>query len=588
MKNRALSYPKPHASNIRIRHFAPFGVCIIGHPLSPQKPSVKPFMPLLKMPTPTAPRHHWLGVRIVLLLLGVAALAVSAHAAERRVALVMGNARYQQETGLRNPTNDAQLLARTLKARPLAFDEVLTLDNANRGQMLQQLARFGKLAQGADVALLYYSGHGMINSRRQNYVLPVDMPKISSNADLDTDAALKSYGVSETELIEAVEGARVQVVVLDACRDNGFGEQKSGSKGLARRADQNKNRLIAYATEEGHTAEDGKGQNSTYALSLARHLVRTDLPLLTVFDEVANDVERQTANKQSPTRSGNLRTSVYLLASLVPEPVPPPQPRPFSPSPAPVPVPAPSPAPVAAMAKCAECPEMVVIPGGSFEMGSSFQMGSSSSNNGDYDETPVHSVNVKSFELGKYEVTQGQWTAVMGSNPSHFKECGDICPVEKVSWNDIKEYIQKLNARSGQQYRLPSEAEWEYAARAGSSGKWSFGSDEGQLGEYGWYEANSGNKTHPVGQKKPNGFGVYDLHGNVWEWVQDCWHGDYKGAPGDGSAWTSSCSVNSRVLRGGSWIDIPTGLRSAVRDGNAPVNRDFIVGFRLARTLFTP
>lgn len=281
------------------------------------------------MPPLAAHLHQWFGFRFIGLILGAAALVASAQAAERRVALVIGNAKYQQDTILRNPTNDARLLLRTLKDQPLKFDEVLILENGTRSQMLQQLARFGKLAQGADVAVLYYSGHGMINGKRQNFVLPVDMPKISNNAGLDTDAALKSYGVSETELIEAVEGAKVQVVVLDACRDNGFGDQKSGTKGLARRPDQSKNRLIAYATEEGRTAEDGEGHNSTYAQSLAKHLVRTNLPLLTVFDEVANDVEHQTGNMQSPTRSGNLRTSVYLLASLVPMPVvPPPEPGP--------------------------------------------------------------------------------------------------------------------------------------------------------------------------------------------------------------------------------------------------------------------
>jgi osmotically-inducible protein OsmY len=282
-------------------------------------------------PTPLQLRHYLLALCLSLVL--------APAWAQKRVALVVGNAQYQQEAALRNPLNDARLLERTLKDKPLRFDEVLTLNNGSRAQMLQQLARFGKLAQGADVAVLYYSGHGMINSRRQNHVLPVDMPKISANADLDIDAALKAYGISETELIEAVEGAKVQVVVLDACRDNGFGGQKSGTKGLARRPDQSKNRLIAYATEEGFTAEDGKGQNSTYAQSLAKHLVRTDLPLLTIFDEVANDVERQTANKQSPTRSGNLRTSVFLLASLVPEPVVPPAPRIVNPSPVHAPTP---------------------------------------------------------------------------------------------------------------------------------------------------------------------------------------------------------------------------------------------------------
>jgi formylglycine-generating enzyme required for sulfatase activity len=199
---------------------------------------------------------------------------------------------------------------------------------------------------------------------------------------------------------------------------------------------------------------------------------------------------------------------------------------------------------------------------------------------------PPHRVNIQSFALGKFEVTQGQWKAVMGNNPSHFKECGDNCPVEQVSWNDIQEYIQKLNQRSGKTYRLASEAEWEYAARAGSTGKWSFGDSESQLGEHAWYSANSGFETQRVGQKRPNAFGLYDMHGNVREWVQDCWHGNYSGAPTDGSAWTTNCTEDPRVLRGGSWISVPAYLRSADRFRYAPGNRLYDVGFRLARTVF--
>jgi len=134
------------------------------------------------------------------------------------------------------------------------------------------------------------------------------------------DAALKSYAVSEDEVIEAVEEAKIQVAILDACRDNGFRSDKSGTKGLSRRNDQSRNRLIAYATEEGRVAEDGGGANSTYAASLAKHLVRTEWPLLKVFDEVASDVEKSTKTQQIPTRSGNLRTDVYLLASVKPAP----------------------------------------------------------------------------------------------------------------------------------------------------------------------------------------------------------------------------------------------------------------------------
>ena len=227
---------------------------------------------------------------------------------------------------------------------------------------------------------------------------------------------------------------------------------------------------------------------------------------------------------------------------------------------------------------CADCPEMVVLPAGSFEMGS--YEGNA--------EQPVHRVNVPSFLIGKNEVTQGQWKAVMGSHPSYFASCGDDCPVERVTWNDAQEFAQRLSQKTGKQYRLPSEAEWEYAARAGSSTKWSFGDAEYQLGEHAWYGGNSQRTPQRVAQRRPNSLGIFDMHGNVWEWVEDCWHDNYYGAPTDGRAWTTACNGNYRVLRGGSWINVPTGLRSAIRDRLTPGIRDYVIGLRLARTLFTP
>ena len=175
----------------------------------------------------------------------------------------------------------------------------------------------------------------------------------------------------------------------------------------------------------------------------------------------------------------------------------------------------------------------------------------------------------------------------MGSNPSYFSSCGDDCPVEQVSWNDAQEFAKRLSQKTGKQYRLPSEAEWEYAARAGSTTRRSFGDSESQLGDYAWYRENSQNKSQRVAQKKSNAFGLFDMHGNVWEWVQDCLHENYTGAPTDGSAWTTGCS-NSRVLRGGSWDSNPASLRSAVRVRSSPDIRYSDLGLRLARTLFTP
>jgi formylglycine-generating enzyme required for sulfatase activity len=199
--------------------------------------------------------------------------------------------------------------------------------------------------------------------------------------------------------------------------------------------------------------------------------------------------------------------------------------------------------------------EMVILPEGSFTMGSD-EYGN---------EQPKHQVTLKKFAIGKYPVTQEQYQAVMGHNPSKFKD-NPKNPVEKVSWNEAQAFCQKLNEKTGKKYRLPSESEWEYACRAGTQTLYSFGDDEKQLGEYAWYKENSGSITHPVGQKKPNNWGLYDMHGNVWEWCEDCSHKNYENAPDDGSAWNDNCSqTNHRVMRGGSWFLNPWNCRSAYR-----------------------
>jgi formylglycine-generating enzyme required for sulfatase activity len=218
--------------------------------------------------------------------------------------------------------------------------------------------------------------------------------------------------------------------------------------------------------------------------------------------------------------------------------------------------------------------DMVIIPAGSFIMGSDkFN-----------DEKPPLTVYIRSFLIGKTEVTQKQWLEVMGSNPSRFNACGLGCPVEYVSWNDVQEFIAKLNQKTGQKYRLPSEAEWEYAARAGTTTEWSHGNDDSRLGNYACYSQNSGGKTQAVGQRLPNAFGLFDMHGNVWEWTQDCWHGTYARAPADGSSWIAGCRANDRVLRGGFWGSNPADMRSAYRGKNNPDGRSSGSGFRLART----
>ena len=214
--------------------------------------------------------------------------------------------------------------------------------------------------------------------------------------------------------------------------------------------------------------------------------------------------------------------------------------------------------------------EFVLIPAGSFMMG--FEGRES-------DEVPVHKVTIsRPFYLGRYEVTQEQWASVMGNNPSEFENWGN--PVERVSWDDVQVFIKKLNQKaSGGTYRLPTEAEWEYAAGAGKSTEYFFGDYEGELGRYAWYNDNSGGKTHPVGQKQANPWGLYDIYGNVWEWVQD-WYGEYRGGAVTDPKGPSLGSA--RVFRGGSWRNSAGRCRSATRVDFSPDFRDDLLGFRLA------
>ena len=223
---------------------------------------------------------------------------------------------------------------------------------------------------------------------------------------------------------------------------------------------------------------------------------------------------------------------------------------------------------------CDDCPEMVVIPPGSFDMGSENEP----------NEKPVHRVTIGyAFAMGKTEVTQGQWKSIMGDNPSKYINCGDNCPIETVSWDDVQMFIQKLNEKTGKQYRLPSEAEWEYACRAGARQEFCGGDNMDSIGWYGGLAkpaGNSGKAPNPAATKQPNAFGLYDMSGNVWEWTEDSYHENYNGAPTDGSAWQGDDTL--RVPRGGSWSYLQ---RAAKRGGSEPKFRFGTIGFRLAKTL---
>jgi formylglycine-generating enzyme required for sulfatase activity len=248
--------------------------------------------------------------------------------------------------------------------------------------------------------------------------------------------------------------------------------------------------------------------------------------------------------------------------------------------------------------------EMIKIPVGSFLMGSD-----------DYDnEKPKHQVKLQEFCLGKYPVTQEQYQAIMGNNPSKFKD-NPKNPVENVSWDNAQEFCQKLNEKIGKDFRLPTEAEWEYACRAGTQTRYYFGNDQTVLKEYAWYGDNSGDsfldtlqmwfdelnwenydkklmdnncKTHPVGDKKSNNWGLYDMSGNVWEWCEDPWHNSYADKPenikNNGNTIWPSNNISLRVLRGGSWNTFPRYCRSASRTHDKNCNKSY--GFRLAVSAF--
>jgi formylglycine-generating enzyme required for sulfatase activity len=220
--------------------------------------------------------------------------------------------------------------------------------------------------------------------------------------------------------------------------------------------------------------------------------------------------------------------------------------------------------------------EMVYVKGGCYKMGNTF-------GDGWPEEKPAHEVCVDDFYLGKYEVTQGQWKSIMGTNPSHFKDCGDKCPVDSVSWDDAQGFMDILNSKSGgSNYRLPTEAEYEYAQRSGGkSERYSGGNDVDSVS---WYGGNSGQEPHGVGTKAPNGLGIHDMSGNVWELTND-WYGSdyYSKSPRNNP--TGPSSGERRVKRGGCASGMPQNSRVSRRDGVEPDYRGMDMGFRLRRTI---
>jgi formylglycine-generating enzyme required for sulfatase activity len=608
----------------------------------------------------------------LVLLCGASFLAPAAAEAQspRRVALVIGNAAYA-DSPLRNPGNDAQDMS--AKLRQLGF-EVTALTDRNRSQMTSAIRDFGRRAAGADAALFYFAGHG-IAVRGKNYLLPVGQ-SFADEAEVETEAVEVNSVLARLE--EA--GARVSLLILDACRNNPLPPtSRSSSRGLAR-MEAPSGALVAFAAQPGAVAKDGTGRNGTFTKHLLNYIGTPGLPVEQVFKRVRAAVEQETGRAQSPREESSLTADFYFAqpgrASVTPEPVVPPalpgqsgglslddlkkeeaarqqwsqwqarmkadfdaaagfsgsadlqakawerflagwaQDNPYSQDDESlrqqaqqrrdqaqararydaqrlaqtVPVPQPIEAPVGnalTFSVNGVSFRMVSIPAGSFLMGSPV-----SEPGRDADEGPQRRVSLAAFLLGQTEVTQGLWYAVMGRSPSHFKDCGSACPVESVSWNEIQTFIQKLNQQTGQRFRLPSEAEWEYAARAGCSTPFNVGGQcrrkieaseanfQGDLTYNGSAKGEYRKKTTLTGSFAANSWGLYDMHGNVDEYVQDC-HGKYSSAPNNGEA-VNSPSCFLWVFRGGSWGSKPLYLRSANRGWGGQYSST--TGFRLAMT----
>ena len=572
----------------------------------------------------------------VVLLLVVLTGWASAVSAAGRVALVVGNGAYAGIGTLPNPGNDAADMSAVL-AR-LGF-EVTTVRDADRVAMTEALRVFTRASAGADVSLVFYAGHGL-EMDGVNYLVPVD-------AQLERDTDVRFEAVVLDDVLAATEGAGLRVVILDACRNNPLARsmqrtsaRRSVSRGSFGELDETllgDETLVAYAAAAGTTAADGEGRNSPYATALLAHLEQP-LELSALFRRVRAQVLEATGGEQRPHEYGSLLREHYLGGASVSGAVtvaagpsatvlaqqetvfwqsianstnaadfeaylrqypsgafgvlatnrlsalrvasgdPPPASRPAPDRPG-------RREAGTVFRDCPTCPELVLVPAGRF------RRGCVSGRDCADDEVPVHEVEVPSFALGAYEVTFEEYDrfaqATRRERPDDRGWGRGGRPVINVSWWDATAYAAWLSEETGETYRLPSESEWEYAARAGTTTHYSWGDDIGRNRANcdGCRSRWDDDRTSPTGSFPANAWGLHDMHGNVWEWVEDCSHQNYARAPRDGSAWTRGGNCGRRVIRGGSWVDPPRNLRSALRTGLDVGDGNSAAGFRVARTL---
>lgn len=557
-------------------------------------------------------------LRLFLLVTALLALVIPAAHAEPRLALIVGNAKYGQEMGrLPNPANDADLMAKTLTK--LGF-QVTKLVDADQKQMKRAIVDFGSALQAAGpdaVGLFFYAGHG-VQIAGENYLIPLDS-RIEKEADVEVEA------VSANNILKQMEfaGNRINIVILDACRNNPMSRSmRSATRGLAR-MDAPMGSFIAYSTAPGEVAADGTGRNSPYTAALTKAMLTPGVAIEETFRNARVEVLAETNKQQIPWESSSLTGAFFFQEGPAPAAVAAAAPAAPAEPAAPQTTPAAKSLPGGisagqAIKDCPECPTVIALASGAFVMGAGDQ-----ESDGQHSERPQQDISVPPFAIGQNEVTRGEFAAFVkesGYQPSNSCwgqrsngkwafingndwqdpgfEQGDDEPVVCVSPNDAKAYVAWLTEKTGNKYRLPSEAEWEYAARAGANGRFYWSDDEDAFCSNGNIADQAARRkyrkwnviscddgytyTAPAGSFRENAFGLHDVLGNAREIAADCWSEDLTGT--DASARPrGNGSCTRHVVRGSGWDSGLNSARLATRDKTGATEAHLYIGFRVAR-----
>ena len=470
---------------------------------------------------------------------------------QQRKAVVIGMSDYGEGKSLHNTLRDADDMAEVFTR--LGFVVTLLKDN-NLRNLKTHLNNWFNTIERNDVVVFYFAGHG-VQVNGTNYLIPVDT-ELQSPTDVEYNTLCINWVLSTL----ANKRIGMKLIILDACRDNPFTKSwnlGNSSHGLASMTAP-PGSYIAFAAAPGAVAEDRENlSNGVFTHFLKQEITKEGVPIDIIFTNAAKSVCEYTNHHQRPFRASDLTDLFYFIPPSDGQPLLPETNR------------------ITNYTETANGLnlEMIAVHGGTFTMGFTGEPNDLYHD----DEKPAHQVTVGDFYIGKFPVTQKQWMEIMGNNPSYFK--GDDLPVESVSWYDAQEFIYRLNYMTGNYYRLPTEAEWEYAARGGALSRGYKYSGSNHLPNTAWFTDNSNGATHPVGAKIPNELGIYDMSGNVWEWCSD-WYGPYSALSQLNPMGASSGA--SRVYRGGSWYNLAQSLRVSNRGGNTPSKNYSIVGFRLA------